>query len=438
MYTHRILTSAALLIAGATASFAQSVTSAHSGLLHYFDGAVSIDGKAVDYKPGSFLQIKENSTLKTEQGRAEVLLTPGVYMRLGENTEIKMLDNRLLSTRVQFLAGSAMLESDDPGASVKDPAVTIIYKDYQLQPLKYGIFELTSDPAQMKVYKGEANADITGSTKTTVKEGHLVVLAAALPTEKFDEKQADDLYLWARDRSAALSAANMASARSLSANGYSLNSLYTGGMYPGLGFNSGFAGGWYLNPMLGMYTYMPYAGTYWSPFGYGFFSPGSIYDFYTPGGYTWYGGGGARTTTFVPQPINGTTVRTAGNGGGPISGAPGRLTGGHSGLTVPVAGAGSHTVASARGGAFSPAMARPSFGGGAAGGSRGFGGSNNNSGFGASNSAANSSFGGISRGASSGGGGFSGASGGGGGAASAGGARGGGGGGVSAGGGRAR
>ena len=435
MYTHRVLASAALLIAAATASFAQSVTSAHSGLLHYFDGAVSIDGKAVDYKPGSFLQIKENSVLKTEQGRAEVLLTPGVYLRLGENTEIRMLDNRLLSTRVQFVSGSAILESDDPGASVKDPAVTIVFKDYQLQPLKYGIFELTSAPAQMKVYKGEANADITGSTKTTVKEGHLVVLAATLPAEKFDEKQADDLYLWARDRSAALSAANMASARSLSANGYSLNSLYTGGMYPGLGFNSGFGGGWYLNPVLGMYTYMPYTGTFWSPFGYGFFSPGTIYDFYTPGGYTWYGGGGARTTTFVPQPINGSTIRTAGNGGGPISGAPGRLTGGHSGIAVPVAGAGSHTVASARGGAFSPAIARPGFGGGAAGGNRGFGGSNNNSGF--SSQAANSSFGGFSGGgAASGGGASSGGSGIS--AASAGGARSGGGGGGPVGGGRAR
>src|SRR5690348_9975179 len=144
MYTHRVLASAALLMAmTAAVSSAQTITAAHSGLLHYFEGAVSIDGKAVDYKPGNFLQVKENSTLKTEQGRAEILLTPGVYLRLGENSEVKMLDTRLLSTRIEFLAGSAILESDDPGASVKDPAVTVVFKNYQLHPLKYGIFELT-------------------------------------------------------------------------------------------------------------------------------------------------------------------------------------------------------------------------------------------------------------------------------------------------------
>src|SRR3984957_12371560 len=269
MHTQRLLTSAAVLMAmTAAVSSAQSITSAHSGLLHYFDGAVSIDGKPIDYKVGKFSEIKENSVLSTGQGRAEILLTPGVYLRLGENTSIKMLDNRLLSTRVEFVSGSMILESDDPVASVKDPAVTIVYKDYQLQPMKFGIFEMTSDPAQMKVFRGQADA-VAGVAKTAVKEGHMLVLSAALLTEKFDEKQVDDLYLWARDRGAALSAANMASARSLSANGFSQNNLYMGGMYPGLGFNSAYNGGGDLHCGLGMYAYMPYGGMFYSPFGYG-------------------------------------------------------------------------------------------------------------------------------------------------------------------------
>ena len=71
MYTQRLLTSAAVLIAmTAAVSSAQTITSAHSGLLHYFDGSVSIDGKAIDYNPGKFSEIKENSVLSTGQGRA--------------------------------------------------------------------------------------------------------------------------------------------------------------------------------------------------------------------------------------------------------------------------------------------------------------------------------------------------------------------------------
>jgi hypothetical protein len=419
MHTQRLLTSATVLMAmTAAVSSAQSITSAHSGLLHYFDGSVSIDGKPVDYKVGKFSEIKENSVLSTGQGRAEILLTPGVYLRVGENTSIKMLDNRLLSTRVEFVSGSMILESDDPMASVKDPAVTIVYKDYQLQPMKFGIFEMTSDPAQMKVYRGQADA-VAGVAKTSVKEGHMLVLSAALLTEKFDEKQVDDLYLWARDRGAALSAANMASARSLSANGYSQNNLYMGGMYPGLGFNSAYNGGWYLNSGLGMYAYMPYGGMFYSPFGYGLFSPGTIYNFYNPGGYYMIGGG-APTAGFVALPVSGTVVRNANSG-------TGRLTSGHPGISVPVAGSGSASVSALRGGVFSSSLARA--GSGISAGS-GRVGSSNGGGFNSSASSASSGFGGSS----GGGGGFS--SGGGGGGMSGG--RTGGGGASAGGGGHAR
>jgi hypothetical protein len=347
MYTHRRLASAAVLISmTAAVCSAQSITSAHSGLLHYFEGTVSVDGVTVEPKVGKFTEIKENSVLRTERGRAEILLTPGVYLRVGENSEVKMLDNRLLSTRVEFLSGTALVESDDPEVSVKDPAVTIVYKDYLVQPLKYGIFELSSDPSQMKVFKGQANV-AAGSIKSVIHEGRLVVFSAALVTEKFDEKQADDLYLWARDRSGALSAANLSSARSLSANGYSLNNLYMGGMYPGLGFSSGLMGGWYFNQMLGTYAYMPYGGTFYSPFGYGIFSPTTIYSIYSPGGSTWYGGTGAKTTSFVPQPVSAGSLRAATS-----SIAPGRLAG-----ALPMAGSGSASLGSARVG-FTSGLAR--------------------------------------------------------------------------------
>lgn len=310
MYTQRTLASAAALIAmTAAVCSAQSITSAHSGTLHYFEGSVSIDGASIESKVGKFNEIKENSVLSTGQGRAEILLTPGVFLRVGENSSIKMLDNRLLSTRVEFLSGSAIVESDDPEVSVKDPAVTILYKDYQIQPMKFGLFEITSDPAQMKVYKGQAGVT-AASGHITVKDGRLMPFSAALLSEKFDEKQADDLYLWTRDRSAYLSAANMSSARTLASNGYT-----TGSSYPGLGYSPQFMGGWYLNSALGMYTYMPYGGLMYNPFGYGFYSPGLIYSFYSPMPYIWYGGGGAPAASSVGQPLSSLSTFTGGSNG---------------------------------------------------------------------------------------------------------------------------
>src|ERR1700679_3998981 len=119
-------------MAGAVCS-AQSITSAHSGTLHYFEGDVSIDGAQVQPKVGKFQEIKVQSVLSTALGRAEVLLTPGVFLRLGENSSIRMIDNRLVSTRVDVLSGNVILESDDPQMDLKDSPVVLLYKNYEIR-----------------------------------------------------------------------------------------------------------------------------------------------------------------------------------------------------------------------------------------------------------------------------------------------------------------
>lgn len=320
--------SSALILAAMTAAggSAQSVTSAHSGTLHYFDGDVSIDGTPVASRVGRFSEIKEQSVLRTAQGRAEVLLTPGVFLRIGENTAIKMLDNRLLSTRVEILSGTAVVESDDPQMSIKDSPVSLIYKDYEIRLVKHGLVEISSDPAEVKVYKGETVVT-TAKDRATVKEGRLLPFSAALGTEAFNDKVGDDLYIWARDRSQSISAANMSSARSLNSTGYGSGSGYLNvfdssgyGVGNGYGYGTGLGGwngGWYFNPYFNMFTFVPGAGTYWNAFGYGFFSPYTIYDYYSPSNY-WYGGGGARGTGSFGRPLSG-IVNPSTTHAGPLS-----------------------------------------------------------------------------------------------------------------------
>ena len=52
---------------------------------------------------------------------------------------------------------------------------------------------------------------------------------------------------------------------------------------------NGFSGGWYYNSYLNMYSFMPFGGTMYSPFGFGYFNPITVVDVYTPGGYYWNG-----------------------------------------------------------------------------------------------------------------------------------------------------
>src|ERR1700735_3738192 len=58
---------------------AQSVISAHSGLIHFSEGSVYLDDQRVEQKTGKFGQMNNGSELRTEEGRAEVLLTPGTF-----------------------------------------------------------------------------------------------------------------------------------------------------------------------------------------------------------------------------------------------------------------------------------------------------------------------------------------------------------------------
>ena len=154
-----------------------------------------------------------------------MLLTPGVFLRLGENSSIKMLDTRLVSTRVDVLSGNVILESWTTRSSAMsgDSPVVVLYKGYEIRMQKHGLVELSSNPGQLKVFKGEALVELAAATgvnnRAVVKEGKALPFSAALLTEKFDDKVGDELYLWARDRSQVLSAANMSSARSLSSAG---------------------------------------------------------------------------------------------------------------------------------------------------------------------------------------------------------------------------
>ena len=89
----------------------QEVVSAYAGTVHYFEGAVLIDDHPLEHKAAVFSSIPNGSTLRTEKGRAEVLLTPGVVLRLDEDSSIQMVSNALTDTRIEFVKGAALLDT---------------------------------------------------------------------------------------------------------------------------------------------------------------------------------------------------------------------------------------------------------------------------------------------------------------------------------------
>jgi len=75
--TDRIaLLAGALLALTATPGLAQYVVSAKSGTVNFTEGQVQLDGSTLESSITHYPNIKEGSVLSTENGRAEVLLTP--------------------------------------------------------------------------------------------------------------------------------------------------------------------------------------------------------------------------------------------------------------------------------------------------------------------------------------------------------------------------
>jgi hypothetical protein len=198
MWTLRICCATLATALLSAASFGQSVISTHSGVIYYFDGAVYLDNQPLQPDPGRFQNMASGSELRTEQGRAEVLLTPGVFLRVGENASVRMLENDLANTRVELQTGSAIVDSDEPA---KGTTVTLVFRDWQVRSAHAGTYRIDSDPPCLWVLKGDAEVSGgTGGKPVKVQEGMNLPFAATLEPEKWTSGPDDSLSEWANGR----------------------------------------------------------------------------------------------------------------------------------------------------------------------------------------------------------------------------------------------
>jgi FecR protein len=187
----------ALLLAGLSVASAQSVRSTHSGLLYFFDGYVFIGDEQLQPRFGRFPELAEGGVLRTELGRAEVLLTPGVFLRVAENSSIRMLSNSLSDTRIELLRGSAIIEVSH---EAKNPPDTLVYKNWQVRIAEDSVARIDSEPAQVRVLSGTAEVSAEGDS-VTVQRGDILPLASVLVTERATTPAADPFNTWAMNRS---------------------------------------------------------------------------------------------------------------------------------------------------------------------------------------------------------------------------------------------
>ena len=244
----------AAMLAGS--AVAQSVISAKSGLVHYAEGTVTLAGKPAAPTITDFPEMKAGEELRTELGRAEVLLSPGVFLRVAENSAVRMVSNRIEDTKIELLSGSALLEVGE--LNTKEQQLEVVVAGTTIEFTKRGLFRLDASPALLRVYDGSAVV-LVGGQPVTVKEGRQTALNATVAPEKFNKEKGDAFHRWAARRSGYIALANISAAKRMSDNRSTCS-----------------AACWMFNPYFGTFTFIPMSGMYRSPFGWSYYSPYTV------------------------------------------------------------------------------------------------------------------------------------------------------------------
>jgi len=91
MNTQWLKYSVALLATAGLAAAQQRPRMAMPGTLNYFEGQVSVNGQPLAPNQLGSVDLASGGVLDTGNGKAELLLSPGVILRAGHNREIRMI-----------------------------------------------------------------------------------------------------------------------------------------------------------------------------------------------------------------------------------------------------------------------------------------------------------------------------------------------------------
>jgi hypothetical protein len=267
---------------------------ASPGAVNYVEGQATLDGQPLAAQSVA----RPNQAIATANGYVEVLLTPGAFLRIGHNSEARLMSAGLAGVTLQVDRGSAMVEVAD---LVDGSMLTVDMAGATTAIQKKGLYSFDAAQHSVRVLDGKAEVR-NAAGEITLKKGNQVLLASDQPLKKqnFETKVAEHepLYVWSRVRSEQQAQANFNAANSLAASAWS-------------------GPGWYWDPYWSSYAFLPYSGFY-SPFGFGFYGYPGIWR----GGYG-YGYRGGRYYGHVSGNFRG--------GGGFHGGHAGGHAGGHGG-----------------------------------------------------------------------------------------------------------
>lgn len=242
------------------------VISAKAGGVNYVTGAARVTrdntGQTQILAKGDELGDKDMVSVGAS-GRAEILLNPGSFLRLAENTEFEMTNTALESLKLKLASGSALIEASDVGDDGAEISIATPQANIQLE--KSGIYRINADANATEIYVWKGSATVGGEV---IKSGRKVTVGrngAVAASVKFDkDEERDALDIWSKDRAKELAKLNDRLERR------ELERAFRSSAFSG--FSSWHRGGfWAYNRFTGAYCFVPFGFDYWdSPYGYGY------------------------------------------------------------------------------------------------------------------------------------------------------------------------
>ncbi len=93
-------------------SYGQNANPASPGTLNYIEGQATLNGQQLSSQSVGKTLLAKDQSISTQSGKTEVLLTPGVFLRLGANSAVQMISPDLTRTEVRLEQGRANIEVD--------------------------------------------------------------------------------------------------------------------------------------------------------------------------------------------------------------------------------------------------------------------------------------------------------------------------------------
>lgn len=224
-----------------------------AGEISAAEGPVTLNGLPITADVAEAPRAAPGQVLETGTGHAEMLLNPGVFLRLNENSAVRLIASSPNHIRAELLRGEALLEVLELG---KRDRLEIIDRQAYTQLLKPGLYVFRAEGPTVRVYEGKARVEDDRRVASFSRGKQLTLETKSMEAQKFNLTDKDALYSWSAQRMRAIAQTSESMVGNLLA------------FSPAEKHDAG----WYWNPWFQAWAYVPAEGYRLSTFGYGFYA----------------------------------------------------------------------------------------------------------------------------------------------------------------------